>query len=153
MQQPPSVMATLFVYGSLMADEVLHVLLGRSPVSVNATLAGYMRYSISGYQYPIISKTQAVDSVKGKLLYGIDSNELKTLDLFEGDEYVRTDIIAWTEDGKDVPAATYVATVDTYTKLTPHLSHGWDYEHFRNVHMASFLSVCQDFNIGGQRYL
>lgn len=145
---------TLFVYGSLMAEEVLQTLLGRVPKSVAATLDGYLRFSVHGKQYPIISKLQKEDKVKGRLLYEINPRELDVLDLFEGDEYVRTAIVAHAEEGNDrreIAAQTYVATKDTFDTLTPHLSNDWDYAHFRANHLESFLKMCEEFQESQKR--
>ena len=70
-------LSSLFVYGSLMAEEVLQILLGRVPTSTGATLNGFFRYSIRGKQYPIISRAQTASSVKGRLLYGITPQEIE----------------------------------------------------------------------------
>jgi hypothetical protein len=41
--------------------------------------------------------------MRGRLLYGISPQEIHILDLFEGDEYTRTDVVACNEDdGKHV---------------------------------------------------
>jgi gamma-glutamylcyclotransferase (GGCT)/AIG2-like uncharacterized protein YtfP len=143
------VTSNLFVYGSLMSEEVLQVLLGRVPACAAASLGGFVRYSIRGKQYPIIAKTNKQDVVKGKLLYGINPQEVRVLDLFEGDEYVRTDVIAQTEDGKQINAATYVATTNAFETLKPHLSNEWSYEQFRDNHLQSFLNMCTKFKDDG----
>ncbi|GMQ02596.1 hypothetical protein CsSME_00048744 [Camellia sinensis var. sinensis] len=44
----------VFVYGSLLADEVVRVLLKRVPQSSPATLNGFHRFSIKGRVYPAI---------------------------------------------------------------------------------------------------
>lgn len=68
------------------------------------------------------------------------------LDLFEGDEYLRTDIIAQEESGKNVNAATYVAAKETFDTFKPLLSNEWNYGHFRTNHLDSFLKMCAEFN-------
>eukprot|EP00026_Physarum_polycephalum_P022804 Phypoly_transcript_27197.p1 GENE.Phypoly_transcript_27197~~Phypoly_transcript_27197.p1 ORF type:complete len:153 (+),score=14.47 Phypoly_transcript_27197:25-459(+) len=138
--------STLFVYGSLMAEEVLQILLGRVPTSTGATLDGFLRFSIRGKQYPIISQAQKLDNVRGRLLYDISPKEMHILDLFEGDEYIRTDVVARNEkDGKHITAAAYIATKDTYDTLKPLLSNEWNYGDFRTTHLASFIKMCTEF--------
>ncbi|EXC32765.1 hypothetical protein L484_019879 [Morus notabilis] len=44
----------VFVYGSLLADDVVRVLLNRLPLSSFATLNSFHRYSIKGRVYPAI---------------------------------------------------------------------------------------------------
>ena len=128
-----------------MAEEVLQILLGRVPVSTAATLDGFIRYAIRGKQYPIIHQTQKQDNVRGRLLYGITPQEIHTLDLFEGDEYIRSDVVARSEDGNQVTAAAYVAHTATFDGLKHLLSSEWDYGHFRTNHLVAFSKMCTDF--------
>ncbi len=43
-----------FVYGTLMADEVLKLLIHRVPKSKPATLAGFQRFRVKGQVFPAI---------------------------------------------------------------------------------------------------
>ena len=45
---------SVFVYGTLMAEEVVRVLLGRAPPSSPALLPGHRRFSLRGRVYPAI---------------------------------------------------------------------------------------------------
>ncbi|KAL6985072.1 AIG2-like protein D, variant 2 [Sarracenia purpurea var. burkii] len=78
----------VFVYGSLLADEVVRVLLKRVPDSSPAVLTGFHRFTIKGRVYPAILP---VDNKKviGKVLSGITTPELDILDTFEDVEYER----------------------------------------------------------------
>lgn len=135
-----------------MAEEVLQVLLGRVPLSSAATLEGFTRFSINGRRYPIINKSLTPGTVKGRLLYGINPTELEFLDMFEGQDYTRTAIIAQTEDGKHVNAGTYVVSQGAYEQLQPLLSSEWDYQHFREKHLESFVKACIGFKNDGTFY-
>lgn len=56
----------VFVYGTLMADQIAGKLLGRTPASSRATLSNYIRYRVKGVAFPaIISK--AGEAVEGKV--------------------------------------------------------------------------------------
>jgi gamma-glutamylcyclotransferase (GGCT)/AIG2-like uncharacterized protein YtfP len=57
----------IFVYGTLMADEVLKLLLKRVPPSKPATLAGHRRYAIRGQVFPAIVPAEPEASVRGKV--------------------------------------------------------------------------------------
>ncbi|CAL2234458.1 unnamed protein product [Prunus armeniaca] len=81
----------VFVYGSLMAEDVCRVLLNRVPQSSPAILKGYHRYSIKGRVYPAILPVEN-DKVTGKLLLGITDPELHILDEFEDVEYERNTV-------------------------------------------------------------
>lgn len=56
-----------FVYGMLMADEVLTLLIKRVPRWQPATLSGYVRHRVRGQVFPAIAPATPQDSVKGKV--------------------------------------------------------------------------------------
>jgi gamma-glutamylcyclotransferase (GGCT)/AIG2-like uncharacterized protein YtfP len=59
-------MANVFVYGTLMADQVAKGLLGRVPASKPASLQGYARFRVKGAAFPaIVAHPQ--EMVKGKV--------------------------------------------------------------------------------------
>lgn len=74
-----------FVYGSLMAPEVLRALLGRVPSRVPATVRGYHRFRITDRVYPALYRADEGESVvDGQVLSGMTRRELAILDWFEG---------------------------------------------------------------------
>eukprot|EP00268_Persea_americana_P031206 TRINITY_DN3030_c0_g2_i9.p1 TRINITY_DN3030_c0_g2~~TRINITY_DN3030_c0_g2_i9.p1 ORF type:complete len:142 (+),score=23.21 TRINITY_DN3030_c0_g2_i9:142-567(+) len=79
---------SVFVYGSLLADEVVHVLLKRVPDSSPAILNNFHRFSIKGRVYPAILPVEN-KKVTGRVLLGITDPELGVLDTFEDVEYER----------------------------------------------------------------
>ncbi|XP_040247950.2 AIG2-like protein D isoform X3 [Aegilops tauschii subsp. strangulata] len=91
---------SVFVYGTLMAEEVVRVLLGRVPPSSPALLPNQYvracalrstppgRLSIRGRVYPAILPVDG-SKVPGKVWQGITDRELDVLDIFEDEEYVR----------------------------------------------------------------
>ncbi|XP_073116395.1 uncharacterized protein [Elaeis guineensis] len=78
----------VFVYGSLLADEVVQVVLKRVPPSSPAVLHHHRRFSIKGRVYPAILPVEN-KKVTGKVLLGITDRELDVLDTFEDVEYER----------------------------------------------------------------
>lgn len=56
-----------FVYGTLMADEVVKLLIKRVPPSRPATLAGYSRFRVKGQVFPAIVPSQSDNKVLGKV--------------------------------------------------------------------------------------
>jgi len=70
MASPPPVAAdghhSVFVYGTLMAEEVVRVLLGRAPPSSPALLPDHRRFSIRGRVYPAILPARG-HAVSGKV--------------------------------------------------------------------------------------
>jgi gamma-glutamylcyclotransferase (GGCT)/AIG2-like uncharacterized protein YtfP len=57
---------SVFVYGTLMAEEVVRVLLGRAPPSSPALLPGHRRFSLRGRVYPAILPARG-HAVNGKV--------------------------------------------------------------------------------------
>jgi hypothetical protein len=70
----------VFVYGTLMADEVVRLLLKRVPPSKPATLAGHRRHAVKGQVFPAIVPAPAPASVRGKVLLQLTPRELEILD-------------------------------------------------------------------------
>eukprot|EP00803_Ostreobium_quekettii_P003317 evm.model.scf_317.9 EVM.evm.TU.scf_317.9 scf_317:88290-88472(-) len=56
----------LFVYGTLLADEVVAPLLRRVPESRPAVLRGYRRHAIRGRVYPALARGGPDDAVEGR---------------------------------------------------------------------------------------
>ncbi|TYK31344.1 AIG2-like protein isoform X1 [Cucumis melo var. makuwa] len=85
---PQQNLHSVFVYGSLMADEVLRILLKRTPQSSDAVLNGYQRLSVKGRLYPAIIPVTS-KKVSGKIISGIKDSEMYLLDAYEDFEYKR----------------------------------------------------------------
>lgn len=58
---------TAFVYGTLMADEVLKLLINRVPLNKPATLVGYARHRVKGQVFPAITPATPQHRVQGKV--------------------------------------------------------------------------------------
>ncbi|KAF5936408.1 hypothetical protein HYC85_027537 [Camellia sinensis] len=84
----PQGLHQVFVYGSLLSDEVVRVLLKRVPQSSPAILDGFHIFSIKECVYPAIIPVEN-KKVTGKVLLGITLPELDILDTFEDVEYNR----------------------------------------------------------------
>lgn len=131
----------MFVYGSLLADEVVRVLLKRVPDSFPAVLPGYHRFSIKGRVYPAILPVEN-KQVVGKVLVGISAPELHILDVFEDVEYVRDPVEVYREDNLEkVLAYAYVWG----NKSDPNLYGEWDFEEWKQIHMNDFVNMTVGF--------
>ncbi len=71
---------TAFVYGTLMAEEVLTSLLQRVPRMQPAILKGYTRHCVKGAVYPAIVPSTEQESVQGQVLLELSDKELGILD-------------------------------------------------------------------------
>ncbi|KAL8499498.1 hypothetical protein ACS0TY_022446 [Phlomoides rotata] len=137
----PSPISTIFVYGSLLADDVVRVLLDRVPPSSPAILPHFQRFSIKGRVYPAIVPAED-KKVIGKVLLGITPPELHILDEFEDVEYERASVNVFLKDGTEkLEAYTYVWE----NKTDPDLYGEWDFEEWKLLHMADFLKMTRAF--------
>ncbi|XP_024363003.1 AIG2-like protein D isoform X3 [Physcomitrium patens] len=83
-----TVVRNVFVYGSLLAPEVLTALLHRVPPASLAVVHDYHRFSIKNRIYPAVLPSKG-DKVFGKVLFDLSDQELHILDEFEDIEYTR----------------------------------------------------------------
>ncbi|KAK8461757.1 hypothetical protein SEVIR_1G089200v4 [Setaria viridis] len=132
---------SVFVYGTLMAEEVVRVLLGRAPPSSPAHLPGHRRFSLRGRVYPAILPARA-HAVNGKVIKGLTDRELHVFDLFEDEEYVkRTVEVSLTDTLERSLAYAYIWG----NEGDPDLYGEWDYEEWRKVHLKDYLEMTREF--------
>lgn len=100
-------MVNLFVYGTLMDDELVVELTGRRFRKEAAVLVGYRRVQPEGGFPFIVPDSAAV--VRGFLLYELDTEALRALDRYEdeGHLYRRTSAIV-ASGGREHSCMTYV---------------------------------------------
>ncbi|GAV63647.1 AIG2 domain-containing protein [Cephalotus follicularis] len=131
----------VFVYGSLLADDVVGVLLKRIPHSTPATLNGYHRFSIRERVYPAILPVDN-KTVTGKVLLGITDSELDVLDTFEDVEYKRSTVeVSLMDSSAKLQAHTYVWS----NTNDPNLYGDWDLEEWKQAHMKDFVKMTVGF--------
>ncbi|XP_008798165.1 AIG2-like protein D [Phoenix dactylifera] len=132
---------SVFVYGSLLADEVVQVLLKRVPSSSPAVLHHHHRFSIKGRVYPAILPVEN-KKVAGKVLLGITDRELDVLDTFEDVEYERRAVeVSLADTAEKLLADTYVWGDND----DPNLHGDWDFEEWKRLHMKDFLAMTMGF--------
>ncbi|KAH6790956.1 AIG2-like induced family protein [Perilla frutescens var. frutescens] len=137
----PTPISNVFVYGSLLADDVVRALLGRVPSSSPAVLPHHKRFSIKGRVYPAIVPVED-KKVVGKVLLGITPPELHILDEFEDVEYERATVdVLVKDDSEKLEAYTYVWE----NKTDPNLYGEWDFEEWKVLHMEDFLKMTKGF--------
>lgn len=151
---------TLFVYGPMMAEEVVVALLGRSPARRPATLSGYARCCKKGAEqrdgvcsthrslvaatYPAVIETgNPAHEVEGIILERLRPQEIRCLDYFEDESYQKIPVQVVTENGFggrtpiDCLVYSYPSTQMAASLLDP--SKPWGYKEFRQHHLASFV--------------
>ncbi|KAI0518882.1 hypothetical protein KFK09_006319 [Dendrobium nobile] len=131
----------VFVYGSLLADEVVNALLKRMPPCSPAILNGYHRYGIKGRVYPAILPVES-KKVIGRVIKGVTDAELHVLDAFEDEEYKRSTVeVFLNDDSGELFVETYVWA----NKDDPKLYGEWDFEEWKELHLKDFLSMTEGF--------
>lgn len=135
-------MKHLFVYGTLMFDEVRHRILSGHVEMVAAELRGYRRLSIRGEDYPAVVKS-SLASVEGMLILDLADSAIRRLDRFEGEYYERRPVFVRISDS-DVRTRceTYVLR-GRYKSLLA--KSDWDPEAFRVRHLQKFLCRYRGF--------
>jgi gamma-glutamylcyclotransferase (GGCT)/AIG2-like uncharacterized protein YtfP len=128
-------MAELFVYGTLMCEEVMAAVAGRRFPSQPAQLPGYRCAPIRGEIYPGIVP-QADSMTRGRLCTGLSRQAMTKLDRFEGEMYRRQTVEVSLPDGSKREAWTYVLK-PKYARLLA--DKDWDFDAFCKHHKRSFL--------------
>ncbi|KAG2655945.1 AIG2-like protein D [Panicum virgatum] len=132
---------SVFVYGTLMAEEVVRVLLGRAPPSSPALLPGHRRFSLRGRVYPAILPVPD-HAVSGKVFRGLTDRELHVFDLFEDEEYVKKTVeVSLADTSEKSLAYAYIWG----NEGDPDLYGEWDYEEWRKVHLKDYLEMTREF--------
>jgi gamma-glutamylcyclotransferase (GGCT)/AIG2-like uncharacterized protein YtfP len=127
-------MNRLFVYGSLLNEEVRFSLIKEKFKTLEARLPGYRRETVRGQTYPAIVADR--DSfVDGLIVMGLTNHHLRVLDRFEGRYYRRASIKALTADG-EISCDTYVLQ-SRYRYLMS--GENWSNSEFRNNHLSRFI--------------
>ncbi|BDA40600.1 AIG2-like protein D [Coccomyxa sp. Obi] len=134
-------MSNVFVYGTLMSEEVVMTLIKRAPKQQPARIRGYRRHRIKGFIFPAIIPATESDEVNGLVLYDLSEKEMEVFDEFEGEEYYKADAVPILDDGTQVEASVYV-----WQDSARHLLYGsWDYQEWRSKHLADYVKMCASF--------
>lgn len=128
-------MHNVFVYGSLMNDEVLACLIEGPFRKIEATLHAYKRVKVINATFPaLISDDKS--RVEGMLIFGVTPDQIKTLDDFEGDYYKRITVEVDTKDKQREQCETYLFR-DEYKHFLR--DEEWDNRIFREKHLQAFI--------------
>jgi gamma-glutamylcyclotransferase (GGCT)/AIG2-like uncharacterized protein YtfP len=133
----------VFVYGSLLFEEVWSRLVRGSYVRRAARLHGFTRRRVRGDVYPVIVKSHNADWVDGMVYLNVTEEDIRRLDVFEGDFYDRQNHGVVVEASEKAVAAVYVLK-DDYDYMTDDV--GWDPEWFAREGLVIFLGRYRGFS-------
>lgn len=122
----------LFVYGTLLFDEVVEPLLGRLPRSEPAVLQGHQARRLPDVVWPGLI-LQVGESVVGRVFTDLTPGERVVLDDYE-DEYYDLVAVNVALDAADIFAATYRVP---RAMVAPEI---WTPEWFSSEHLGDFVA-------------
>ena len=101
-------MHKVFVYGTLMAEEVVKALLQRPHVRYAAKVAGFKRHRVQEEVFPAIIPSLSADQISGWVIAELTDEELSVFDEFEDVEYYRDEVPVTKDDGNTETVYIYV---------------------------------------------
>ena len=133
----------LFVYGSLMAPDIMRRASGHTGEAVPARLDGYFRGTIVDETYPGIVEAVG-ESVVGLLYPDLGHSAIRRLDEFEGEIYERLAVNVEVAGGIVVTQA-YVVRSEFRHLLTPA---PWTFDAFMRTGYRRFVADYVGFDAG-----
>jgi len=134
-------MNTIFVYGTLLNNEILDIILGHTPEKHTAYLEGYKRVTVLGEKYPAIFPEEGC-TVAGALITGLNDADIARLDDYEDICYSRQAVVVTLEDSTPHDCMTYIYRPYYYDDLS---DNAWSNNDFREHHLQAFLEALQQF--------
>lgn len=139
-------MAHLFAYGSLMWPDIMDRVCGADAAPgtppLAATLAGHARHPVRDQDYPAMVPADGHEVV-GRLYPDLPDAAWARLDLFEGDDYERHEVLVTLADGRWSRAWTYLFKPDRVTRLA---EGDWDEAAFAREGKARFVARYTGFS-------
>ncbi len=134
-------MVNVFVYGTLMFDEVWERVVRSDYHKTVASVNGFRRLRIYGEIYP--GMIPGNGTVEGIVYHDIDSADLKRLDRFEADCYERITAEAHGPDGEIIDVELYQVSPDQRRILR---NEDWDPKRFARAGLREFLARYHGFD-------
>ena len=134
-------MKNIFVYGSLMYEDVWTRIVHRHYQKQAAILPGFRRLVVKGESYPGLVRSYA-SAVEGIVYFDVSAQDVRRLDKFEGQYYKKISVKVRTMDGRVHTASVYVFG-RRYRRLLGATS--WDPIRFRTKYLSRFISRYQGF--------
>lgn len=117
----------LFVYGSLLFEEVWNRVVHGTYPRLAATLDGYRRVALRGRTYPGLIRDPGA-MVEGLACLSLSDGDLRRLIDFEGDEYDRATVRVTLTDGRSLGATVFLYSPRHAHRLT---DEPWDPKRFQ----------------------
>jgi len=131
-----------FFYGSLMDQEVLEIVVGRTVLESEMTIAelpGYRRVTVANETYPALAQTPG-KVIEGILIESLDATEALRVMYFEGEEYKPEEVQLQLKNQKPVSAFCFLPAPDLETTDLV-----WDFGEWRKEHLNDFLHLSEEW--------
>ena len=99
-------MNNIFVYGTLVFDDIWNRIVKRRYKKQTALLTGYKRLLMRGKDYPGLIKSIG-NTVSGVIYFNVSAQDIKRLDKFEGRYYRKAPVSVMSEASRKHKARTY----------------------------------------------
>lgn len=133
----------IFCYGSLMYPEVWHLVVEDRYKQEQARVFGYGRRKIKNEEYPGLITTKQEDIVQGVVYFDVSNYDLKRLDIFEGNQYIRIKVNCLLNDDFFIDAHTYMINPQQQSIVE---NENWNKEEFEQHGLEKFLNKYQGFS-------
>ncbi len=124
-----------------MCCDIMNQVAGLQSNFASATLKGFKRSTIRGEEYPGIVAHPGSE-VEGVLYFDLPPKAIERLDIFEGVQYSRQDVLVMTAQLTQYAAMTYVIKPEYCYLLT---DNPWNYELFLTIGKSKFLETYLGF--------
>lgn len=131
-----------FFFGSLMDQEVLEIVVGRTVLEeemIVAELPGYRRVSVANESYPALAFTPN-QSIDGILIETLDATEALRIMYFEGEEYRAEEVQLRLKNQKPVSAFCFLPSEDLSI-----INLEWDFEQWKTKYKHDFLHLSEEW--------
>ena len=126
---------TLFLYGTLMFEPVWNRVVGGRYKAAPASISGWKRLRVIGEEYPALVPGSGI--IHGVARFDIEPDDVRLLDIFEGDYYERSRCEIVMENDQQCNGWTYVFREEYQHLLDPFRT--WDPVHFVEHDLYKFL--------------
>lgn len=133
----------IFCYGSLMYPQVWNLVVKGNYQQQQAQIFNYRRKKIKNEEYPGIIAAKTEDIVEGIVYFNVSNDDLKRLDLFEGNQYIRVEVNCLLSQNSYFIAHTYVINPQ-YRAIVD--DEDWDKQQFEQNGLKKFLRKYQGFS-------
>jgi gamma-glutamylcyclotransferase (GGCT)/AIG2-like uncharacterized protein YtfP len=136
-------LVNIFCYGSLMYPEVWNLVVEGNYKKQSGQIFGYCRKKIKNEEYPGLIAAKAEDSVEGIVYFNVSNEDLKRLDLFEGNQYIRVEVNCLLSHNSYLKTHTYIINPQEQAIVD---REDWDKQQFEQNGLKKFLNKYKGFS-------